>query len=390
MRSVSICVGDSIQIHNAWQHQTGTYTETFINSQGCDSTSVVMLSVAPFLFEDNSLSICNGDSIIVNGQMVYTAGLYVDTIDVVGSCQKILTTQVTLIERVEESMLLTLCPDSSVTVGNLVIDESGTFTVDLTSQAGCDSILTIVANKLLWPQPPIITISCQDEEYTATWTAQAPWNIEWSDGSTDTIFRQEEGGTFTMRSYTDGCEKVFEYELPQIPKLSDIPQLGDQLVKGSASLPLSVDLDETSWTIAWSPEGLFSCATCFDTEVTTDTGTTITVLMTHESGCSFEQQFRIIRDLKSDISIPNIFNPTSTGGNNLWIVTLPTGSLVSEVHIYDRWGNQVFTSKNENQMMWDGTYQGKELSSGVYVYHVKVIDGDGKISMLYGDVTLVR
>jgi gliding motility-associated-like protein len=287
-------------------------------------------------------------------------------------------------------MLLTLCPDSSATVDNLVIDETGTFTVDLTSQAGCDSTLTILANKLTWPQPPIISINCKDEQYTAIWIPQAPWNIEWSDGSTDTIFRQEEGGRLTMRSYTDGCDKVFEYDLPPIPKLGEIPQLSDQLVKSSVSLPLSVDLDETSWTIAWSPEGLFSCATCFDTEVTTNTDATITVSMIHESGCSFEQQFRIIRDVKSDISIPNIFNPTSTGGNNLWIVTLPTGSLVAEVNIYDRWGNQVFTSKNENQMMWDGTYQGKELSSGVYVYHVKVVDGDGKITMLYGDVTLVR
>lgn len=390
MRAFSICVGDSIQIHNTWQHQTGTYTETFTNSQGCDSTSVVTLSVAPFLLENDSLSICDGDSIIVNGQMVYTEGLYVDTIDVVGSCQKILTTQVTLMDRVEESMLLTLCPDSSVTVGNLVIDESGTFTIDLTSQAGCDSTLTIVANKLTWPQPPSISINCKDEQYTATWIPQAPWNIEWSDGSTDTIFRQEEGGTITMRSYTDGCDKVFEYDLPPIPKLSDIPKLGDQLVKGSVSLPLSVDLDEVSWTIEWSPGGLLSCATCFDTEVTTDSDTTITVVMTHESGCSFEQQFRIIRDVSSVISIPNIFNPTSTGGNDLWTVTVPSGSLVAEVYIYDRWGNQVFTSKNGNQITWDGNYQGKELSTGVYVYHVKVIDGDGKISMLYGDVTLVR
>ncbi len=388
--SEEICIGDSIQIHNTWQYQSGTYTESFKNSNGCDSTSVVTLKVAPYLLENDSLSICEGDSIIVNGQMVYTAGLYVDTLSVDGSCQKIMTTQVSLINRVEERMLLTLCPDSSAMVGNLVIDESGTFTVSLKSQAGCDSTLTILANKLTWPQPPTITINCKDEQYTATWTAQAPWNIEWDDGSTDTIFRQEEGGRLTMRSYTDGCEKVFEYDLPQIPKLSDIPQLGDQLVKGSVSLPLSVDLDEASWTIEWSPEGLFSCATCFDTEVTTNTDATITVSMTHESGCSFEQQFRIIRDVKSDISIPNIFNPTSTGGNNLWTVTLPTGSLVAEVNIYDRWGNQVFTSKNENQMMWDGNYQGKELSSGVYVYHVKVIDGDGKISMLYGDVTLVR
>lgn len=388
--SEEICIGDSIKIHNTWQYQSGIYTESFMNSNGCDSTSIVTLGVAPYLLENDSLSICEGDSIIVNGQMVYTAGLYVDTLSVDGSCQKIMTTQVSLINRTEESIMLTLCPDSSATVGNLVIDESGTFTIDLTSQAGCDSTLNILANKLTWPQPPITSINCKDEQYTATWIPQAPWNIEWSDGSIDTIYRQEEGGTLMLRSYTDGCEKVFEYDLPPIPKLSDIPQLSDQLVKGSVSLPLSVDLDEVSWTIEWSPAHLFSCANCFDTEVTTNTDATITVSMTHESGCSFEQQFRIIREVKSEISVPNIFNPTSTGGNNLWIVTLPTGSLVAEVYIYDRWGNQVFTSKNENQMMWDGNYQGKALSTGVYVYHVKVIDGDGKISMLYGDVTLVR
>lgn len=390
MRTLSICIGDSIKIHNTWQYQSGTYTESFKNNNGCDSTSIVTLGVSPYLLENDSLSICEGDTIMVNGQMVYTAGLYVDTLSVDGSCQKIMTTQVSLIDRAEESMILTLCPDSIATIGNLVIDESGTFTLDLISQSGCDSTLTILANKLTWPQPPIITINCKDEQYTATWAPQSPWNIEWGDGSTDTIYKQDEGGMLTARSYATGCEKVYEYELPPLPKLSDIPQLRDQLVKSSASLPLSVDLDETSWTIMWSPADLFSCTTCFDTKVTTNTDTTITVSMTHESGCSFEQQFLIIRDVSSVISIPNIFNPASTSGNNLWTVTVPSGSLVAEVRIYDRWGNQVFISKNENQITWDGNYQGKALTPGVYVYHVKVVDGDGKISMLYGDVTLVR
>ncbi len=390
MRSLSVCVGDSILVHNTWQHQAGTYTETFSNSYGCDSISVVTLSVSPYLTENETRTICDGDSIWLHGQMIYTAGIYIDTLPINGSCQKIRTTQVSVIDRAEETMKLTLCPDSTVTIANVVIDKSGTFTIDLTSQAGCDSTLTILADKLSWPDPPAIDINCREEKYTATWTPQAPWNITWSDGSTANMVEVYQAGTLSMRSFAAGCEKIYKYELPPIPNQSDIPQLSDLLATSSASLPLSVDLDETSWTIVWMPEALFSCADCFGTEVTTKTDTTITVVMTHKSGCSFEQQFRIIRKASSEISIPNIFNPASTGGNNIWTLTVPTGAQVAEINIYDRWGNKVFTSKNENLISWDGSYHGNPLSSGVYVYHLKVVDANGKVSVLYGDVTLIR
>ena len=58
--------------------------------------------------------------------------------------------------------------------------------------------------------------------------------------------------------------------------------------------------------------------------------------------------------------------------------------------IYDRWGAQVFEGRNANDV-WDGTYKGKAMPSGVYVFYIEAPCpiGEGNI-MKKGDITLLR
>ena len=48
------------------------------------------------------------------------------------------------------------------------------------------------------------------------------------------------------------------------------------------------------------------------------------------------------------------------------------GYLYYDLEIFDRWGNKMKFGRFKDNTAWDGTYKGKLVPSGAYVYHVWV------------------
>lgn len=57
--------------------------------------------------------------------------------------------------------------------------------------------------------------------------------------------------------------------------------------------------------------------------------------------------------------------------------------------VYDRWGEKVFETQDEN-IGWDGTFHGQKLDPGVFAYYLRVIFVDATEKIEKGDITLVR
>ena len=60
-----------------------------------------------------------------------------------------------------------------------------------------------------------------------------------------------------------------------------------------------------------------------------------------------------------------------------------------DLEIYNRWGESVFNSKNENDL-WDGTYENNVVPQGSYFYKIEFVGIDfekyektGQINVLY-------
>jgi gliding motility-associated-like protein len=88
------------------------------------------------------------------------------------------------------------------------------------------------------------------------------------------------------------------------------------------------------------------------------------------------------------VHMPMGFSPNGDGNNDLLMVL--GGQIESLIfEVYERWGRLVFSTTDITEG-WDGTYNGKEASSGVYVYRVKVTYWDGKLETKTGNITLVR
>ncbi len=88
------------------------------------------------------------------------------------------------------------------------------------------------------------------------------------------------------------------------------------------------------------------------------------------------------------IGMPNAFVPD--GVNRIFKPVMRfTGNKSYLFEIYDRWGAAIFSTKDFSQG-WDGTYNGKLVQAGAYVYFVRVVDSLGQTIERKGTVVLIR
>ena len=89
------------------------------------------------------------------------------------------------------------------------------------------------------------------------------------------------------------------------------------------------------------------------------------------------------------IYAPNAFSPDGDGLNDVFNVT-GQGIIDFEMEIFNRWGQMVFKSYTLEDK-WDGTFRGKDLPTGTYVYKIKIISyGENQKTVQSGTISLVR
>ncbi|MFZ1703649.1 MAG: gliding motility-associated C-terminal domain-containing protein, partial [Saprospiraceae bacterium] len=66
---------------------------------------------------------------------------------------------------------------------------------------------------------------------------------------------------------------------------------------------------------------------------------------------------------------------------------------IQTLKVYDRWGELVYSSDNfqpnNPDEGWDGTFKGKNVEQGVYVYYIEYVTRNG-VQKLAGDLTVVE
>ena len=76
----NICDYERYKFHSKLLYKTGTYIDTLYTSCGCDSVFTLNLHVQPTLRDTTEATICLGDYYVFGGNMLYTDGIYSDTI----------------------------------------------------------------------------------------------------------------------------------------------------------------------------------------------------------------------------------------------------------------------------------------------------------------------
>ena len=86
---------------------------------------------------------------------------------------------------------------------------------------------------------------------------------------------------------------------------------------------------------------------------------------------------------------PNAFSPDGDGINDFFKVS-GQGMIDFVIQIYNRWGQMVYKSTDLSQG-WDGTFKGKNLPTGSYVYKIKTSKyGVEQKLVKSGSIALIR
>ncbi|MCW3125000.1 MAG: hypothetical protein JWO03_658 [Bacteroidetes bacterium] len=139
----AICFGTSTLFHGQNISLAGTYHDTLANAAGCDSIVTMTLTIRPAISTNISRSICNGTSIIFNGQTLTTGGVYRDTLPSVAGCDSIIIMTLTVKPVVTTNISRSICNGKTTVFNGQTISTAGTYRDTLTAITGCDSILIL-------------------------------------------------------------------------------------------------------------------------------------------------------------------------------------------------------------------------------------------------------
>ncbi|NND32902.1 MAG: T9SS type B sorting domain-containing protein [Saprospiraceae bacterium] len=121
---------------------------------------------------------------------------------------------------------------------------------------------------------------------------------------------------------------------------------------------------------SWHPQIGISCNDCLDPVFNPETTTDYQLSITDTLGCVSSYDTRIY--VESPIFVPNAFTPNQDGVNDFFQVYAGNVA-INQLIIANRWGQVIFEHEDPAlvDLKWDGTIEGREAESGVYIYFVR-------------------
>ena len=171
--------------------------------------------------------------------------------------------------------------------------------------------------------------------------------------------------------------------------LRPTPLFADE--SGGVLLQPQVTGDIGSYT--WTPATGLSADNIDDPFATPAASTVYTLSVVSTAGCKASGEITV--KVYTDIRIPNAFTPNGDGHNDVfYVMGGPTGSLIKDFSVYDRWGLRVFqvhdVASGDPAFGWNGTYKGNEVPPGTYVYVLTMSLAGGTAEIYKGTVILIR
>jgi len=159
-----ICSGETYELNGLSYTDEGEYTQTLTSSAGCDSILTLNLEIIEIIETDIEMSFCMGDIATLNGIDYTTDGIYMQTLTSSAGCDSILNLDLSFLENPEGSVSEKICEGSSIVLNGETFESGGTFTQSLTAANGCDSTLFITIDMLSPTEENIAMTTCNGDE----------------------------------------------------------------------------------------------------------------------------------------------------------------------------------------------------------------------------------
>lgn len=190
-------------------------------------------------------------------------------------------------------------------------------------------------------------------------------------------------GEYEVIGIVSGCA-TFPAFTPVSVYPTPVPDLGPDTLFCARDFAFELDPGEFA-TYRWQDN---SVANSYDVVFEGNYAVTVT----SDFGCQGEDEVSLVQQCPTKIFVPNIFSPNDDNINDDFG---PFGTDIISLHmqIFDRWGNLVFETFDENTH-WNGEWNNQPAPNGVYVWFIELEgylkDGNTFSQKKTGSVTLVR
>ncbi len=394
----SICSGDSAFLGGEWRFTSGSYYDTGVSAQLCDSIHETALTVVQPVNGSTTTSICAGDSIFLGGDWQNSAGIYIDTITAVSGCDSILSTQLRIINPRNGQASITICDGDSYFAGGGFQTQPGVYYDTLVAANGCDSIhrtdLSVRPNPIVFPNNPQRSVCLGDSVFLVGPSTPPNLTYLWSTGETSqSIWAGPDIATAYNLSVTDafGCQGTgtivvvpIDFEVTATATPDTVIYLENSRIFAGG---------DPAVTYRWRPFDYLDNAFASSSNVVAiEQTTTYELTATSDSGCTDVDSVTVyVIQPDQTFTLPTAFSPNGDGVNDIYRVLNPGQWDITIFQVYNRWGELVYDIESDDPIGWDGTYKGQPQPIATYTYYVggfSTISGEEHFQK--GTVTLIR
>jgi hypothetical protein len=168
IRVLGLCAGETYTIDGVAYLAPAIVVDTIpaING-GCDTLCTYVLKVWAQPAIEQTIYFCEGESVMIGGQIYSQPGVVQTTITAANGCDTTVT--YTLVQRPKptQSVTLSFCPGESVMIGGLTYQQAGTVVAYLPSTTGgCDTVVTYTLQERPQPVKEVLHRFCPGESIT--------------------------------------------------------------------------------------------------------------------------------------------------------------------------------------------------------------------------------
>ena len=246
---INICEGDSIFLGGAYQKSSGTYTDIYSLSSACDSVIITTLIVIERSLTNQKISICEGDSVFLEGQYQKEEGIYYDIYETYFGCDSVIITTLSADTRYKIIINEEICDKDSILFAGDYIRETGVYVELLTTSEECDSILILTLEQIETPWKPVIEQIKKDKLHC---TVQGEdiiyqWFLDDSplEANTGTLTVTQEGEYRVMGARGDCISDTSDIFFYNIDALRDLQDLGIRIMPNPGSGICTVQINQS-------------------------------------------------------------------------------------------------------------------------------------------------
>ncbi len=210
--SSAICQGDTFVFEGQSFTTTGLHTFSFNSSVGCDSLVTIDLAVMSSSFSQKVLKICEGDSVLINGNYENGSGIFYEHYQNMNGCDSTVGVVLQVQQPIHQFYQEQICEGESVWIAGVLVSEPGTYYETTVGSNGCDSLIN---------QTTVSVQSVDASVQSSGNTLSAnPFNdsYQWIDcatnqpivGATGDQFTAQYSGSFALETSKNGCAKISE------------------------------------------------------------------------------------------------------------------------------------------------------------------------------------